>query len=142
MTTNQWIQLRRRAWRDERGAVLIEFVVTSILFFTIAFGTLEFGRMIMDYSIVSNAAREGVRYAAVRGNASGHTATAAEVQTYVAGRSSGLLSTSDIAVTWPTNKNQGSLVRVQVTYFFTPIVALLPSQTVRLRSTTEMTIVR
>lgn len=142
MTSNRWIQLRRRALRDERGAALVEFAVTSLLFFTIAMGTLEFGRMIMDYSIVSNAAREGVRYAAVRGNASGHVATATEVQNYVAGRSVGLLSASNVAVTWPTNKNQGSLVQVQVTYDFTPIVALLPSQTVRLRSTTEMTIVR
>lgn len=142
MMMNRLISLRRRAVRDDRGAVMIEFAVSSLLFFTIALGTLEFGRMIMDYSIVSNAAREGVRYAAVRGNQSGHTATAGEVQTYVAGRSTGLLSAGNVAVTWPTNKNQGSLVRVQVTYNFTPIVALLPSQTVQLRSTTEMTIVR
>ena len=140
--TNRWISLRRRAVRDDRGAVMVEFAISSLLFFLIAFGTLEFGRMIMDYSIVSNAAREGVRFAAVRGNASGHTATATEVQTYVAGRSVGLLTADNVAVTWPTNKNQGSIVQVQVTYNFTPIVALLPSQTVQLRSTTEMTIVR
>lgn len=142
MTMKTWFQQRQRTLRDDRGAALVEFAVTSILFFTITLGTLEFGRMIMDYSIVSNAAREGVRYAAVRGTASGHPVTEAEVQTYTAGRSVGLLSAGNVAVTWPTNKTQGSIVRVQVTYNFSPIVALLPSQTVQLRSTTEMTIAR
>lgn len=131
-----------RAIKDARGATLVEFALASILFFTITFGTIEFGRMILDYNIVSNAAREGVRYAIVRGSASGRTATADEVKQYVVGRSVGLLSTSNVTVTWPTNKAVGSVVRVQVQYSFTPIVTLLPQTAVNLSSTTQAIILR
>ncbi|HUR20586.1 MAG TPA: TadE/TadG family type IV pilus assembly protein, partial [Vicinamibacterales bacterium] len=129
-------------FRDARGATLVEFALASTLFFTITFGTIEFGRMILDYNIVSNAAREGVRYASVRGAASGRTASASDVQTYVVSRSVGLLSASDVTVTWPTNKAVGSIVQVQVTYSFTPIVTLLPQTAVSLSSTTKAYILR
>ena len=116
----------RRSLRDQRGATLVEFALASTLFFTITFGTIEFGRMILDYNIVSNAAREGVRWAAVRGAGSGRTATADQVKDYVVSKSVGLLSTTNVVVTWPTNKAVGSVVQVQVSYSFTPIVTLLP----------------
>jgi Flp pilus assembly protein TadG len=132
----------RHARRDARGAALVEFALASTLFFTITFGTIEFGRMILDYNIVSNAAREGVRYAAVRGSSSGHAATAADIKAYVAGRSVGLLQPSNITVTWPTNNAPGSVVQVQVQYSFTPIVTLLPQTAVNLSSTTKSYILR
>jgi len=133
---------RRRLLSDDRGATLIEFAVTSLLFMTIVFGTIEFSRMIMDYNIVSNAAREGVRYASVRGAGSGRAATASDIQNYVAGRSSGLLAPGNVTVAWPVNNQTGSDVQVQASYAFAPIVALLPSGTISLSSTTRMTIVR
>ena len=108
----------------------------------IVFGTIEFGRMILDYNIVSNAAREGVRYAAVRGSSSGHAATANDVANYVASRSVGLLQASNVTVTWPTNNAPGSVVQVQVQYSFTPIVTLLPQTAVNLSSTTKSYILR
>ena len=132
----------RRQLRDARGAALVEFALASTLFFTITFGTIEFGRMILDYNIVSNAAREGVRYAAVRGSSSGHAASAGDVQTYVASRSVGLLSTSNVAVTWPTGNGPGHAVQVQVQYSFTPIVTLLPQTAINLSSTTRSIILR
>jgi len=127
---------------EERGAALVEFAVSSLLFVTVAFGTMEFSRMILDYNIVSNAAREGVRWASVRGAASGRTATATNIKNYVVGRSSGLLAVSNVTVTWPVDNNVGSDVQVQVQYPFTPIVSMLPSATINLNSTTRMTIVR
>ena len=128
--------------KDARGATLVEFALASILFFTITFGTIEFGRMILDYNIVSNAAREGVRYAVVRGTSSGRTATADQVKQYVVSRSVGLLSTSNVTVTWPTNQAVGSVVRVRVQYSFRPIVTLLPQAAVNLSSTTQAIILR
>jgi Flp pilus assembly protein TadG len=127
---------------DTRGATLVEFALASTLFFTITFGTIEFGRMILDYNIVSNAAREGVRYAVVRGAASGRTATADQVKQYVVSKSVGLLSTTNVTVTWPTDKAVGSVVQVQVQYNFTPIVTLLPQTAVNLSSTTRGLITR
>jgi Flp pilus assembly protein TadG len=135
-------RLTRRLIGEERGAALVEFAVSSLLFVTVAFGTMEFSRMIMDYNIVSNAAREGVRWAAVRGAASGRTATATSIKNYVVSRANGLLAPSNITVTWPVNNNVGSDVQVQVQYPFVPIAAMLPQATINLTSTTRMTIVR
>jgi len=132
----------RQRLLDSRGATLVEFALASTLFFTITFGTIEFGRMIVDYNIVSNAAREGVRYASVRGASSGRAVTADNVKQYVASRSAGLLATTNITVTWPTNNAVGSVVQVQVQYNFTPIVTLLPQTAVNLSSTTRGVIVR
>jgi Flp pilus assembly protein TadG len=129
-------------YRDARGVTLVEFALASTLFFTITFGTIEFGRMILDYNIISNAAREGVRYAVVRGSSSGRTATADQVKRYVASRSGGLLSTTNVTVTWPSNKAPGSVVQVQVQYSFAPIVTLLPQTAVNLSSTSTGYILR
>jgi Flp pilus assembly protein TadG len=134
--------MRRLGMRDARGATLVEFALASTLFFTITFGTIEFGRMILDYNIVSNAAREGVRYAVVRGASSGRAASANDVASYVAGRSAGLLSASNVTVTWPTNNSPGSVVQVQVQYSFTPIVTLLPQTAINLSSTTRGIVLR
>ena len=128
--------------KDACGATLVEFALASILFFTITFGTIEFGRMILDYNIVSNAAREGVRYASLRGASSGRAVSANDVATYVASRSVGLLTPANVTVSWPTNNAVGSVVQVQVQYSFTPIVTLLPQTAVNLSSTTKAYIVR
>jgi len=132
----------RRLARHDDGATLVEFAVTSLLFMTLAFGTLEFSRMIMDYNIVSSAAREGVRYASVRGASSGRAATATDVKNYVVSRANGLLTASNVTVTWPVNNQAGSEVQVQASYSFVPIVGLLPSAAITLSSTTKMIIVR
>ena len=90
-----------------------------------------------------DAAREGVRWAAVRGGNSGRTATATDIQNYVVSRANGLLRAANVTVTWPAaNNNVGSDVQVQVQYGFVPVASMLPSATVNLRSTTRMTIVR
>lgn len=142
MTNLSIMSLWREARRDARGATFVEFALASTLFFTITFGAIEFGRMILDYNIVSDAAREGVRYAAVRGSSSGRAASAHDVATYVASRSGGLLSPSNVTVTWPTNNAPGSVVQVQVRYGFTPIVTLLPQTAVNLSRTTTANILR
>ena len=130
------------AVKDARGATIVEFALASTLFLTVTFGTIEFGRMILDYNVVSNAAREGVRYAAVRGSRSGRAASATDVAAYVASKSGGRLSPSNVTVTWPTDNAPGSVVQVQVRYGFTPIVTLLRRTAVNLSTTTEANILR
>lgn len=128
--------------RDATAATLVEVALASTLFITITFGTIEVGRMILDYNVLSDAARAGVRYGIVRGASSGRAASAVEVATYVAGRSAGLLSASDVTVSWPTNNATGSVIQVQVQYSFTPIITLLPQTGINLTSTTSGYILR
>ena len=49
----------------ERGAVLVEFAMISILFFTLLFGVIEFGYQFNDYQALRQGVREGARQATV-----------------------------------------------------------------------------
>ena len=59
--------------RNERGVEVIEFALVSIFLFMLVFGIMEFGRAIWIYGTVAHVAREGTRFAIVRGSESGRT---------------------------------------------------------------------
>ena len=78
-------------WRfvraDERGAAMVEFaIVAAVIFIPLVFGIIEFGRLVWSKTMVTAAAREGVRFAIVRGASSGAPADSATIATYVKGR--------------------------------------------------------
>lgn len=50
-----------------RGAAIVEMAVVSPLLLTMIFGVIEFGNSFMIRQIVTNAAREGARVAAIQG---------------------------------------------------------------------------
>ncbi len=50
---------------NDKGAALVEFAIVVSLLFTLVFGIIEFGLMMKDYLTLNQAAREGVRSAAV-----------------------------------------------------------------------------
>lgn len=54
--------------KNERGAALVEFAIVATVFITVMFGVLEFGRLFWTHNALRDAARKGVRYAAVRKN--------------------------------------------------------------------------
>jgi Flp pilus assembly protein TadG len=54
--------------KNERGAALVEFAVISTVFLSVMFGVIEFGRLFWTHNALRDAARRGVRYAAVRRN--------------------------------------------------------------------------
>ena len=56
--------------RHERGQSLAEFALIAPLFFMLLFGIIEGGRFIFYYETLSNATREGARYAIVNGERS------------------------------------------------------------------------
>ena len=47
--------------RDENGGSLIEFAVIAPLLFVILFGIIEFGLLLFDMAMITNASREGAR---------------------------------------------------------------------------------
>ena len=47
---------------SQKGGTLLEAAITLMLFFTLIFGVLEFGRAYNLYQTITNAAREGARY--------------------------------------------------------------------------------
>jgi TadE-like protein len=48
---------------NERGTTVAEFAMVALLFFTLIFGIIEFGRMLYTHNALADATRRGARYA-------------------------------------------------------------------------------
>jgi Flp pilus assembly protein TadG len=126
------------------GSAIIEFAFVAIVFFMLIFGIIEFGRLMLMYHHLGNAAREGTRWASVRGSSSDNIwkiATPADVQNYV--RSISPLDPNNVIVstTWPDgNNNPGSQVNVRVDYPFTFLLPIWFGSPITLESTSQMVI--
>lgn len=59
------IQFNRKS---EEGKTLLEFAITGTVFLLVLFGVIEFGRLFWTHNALRDAARRGVRYAAIRRN--------------------------------------------------------------------------
>jgi Flp pilus assembly protein TadG len=53
----------RMSRNNRRGVAAVEFAIVAPVFFLLVLGMIEVGRMIMVKQIITNAAREGARYA-------------------------------------------------------------------------------
>ncbi len=127
--------------KRERGSALLEGALCFTLFLIILFGTIDFGRGVFAYNFVSYAAREGARYAIVRGQSSGHAASAADITSFVKKEAIALdPSALTVNTTWTPDKNAGSTVQVQVQYSFQPVVPYMPSGPLTFGSTSKMLI--
>jgi Flp pilus assembly protein TadG len=73
--------------RKERGGALIEFAVITPLLLILLFGIIEFGLILYNQAVLTNASREGARYGIVAGN------TASGISTVVADYCDGRLIT-------------------------------------------------
>ena len=106
-------------------------LVFAVIFMPMVFGIIEFGRITFAKSMVTTAAREGVRYAIVHGSSSSAPFDSAAVATYVQGKTD--LSPIGVRTTWTGSKDPQDTVTVTVSYTYTPVVkvpGLLTSKTV------------
>ena len=126
--------------RGERGAELVEFALISVLFFMLVFGIMEFGRGIWIYGTVAHVAREGARFAIVRGSESGRTATTTDVENYVNLVAAGMTGLT-VTTTWDDPlKDPGTVVQVQVDRDFEPALPFVSLGPVTLSSTSRLVI--
>jgi Flp pilus assembly protein TadG len=119
--------------RDARGSVLLETSLALLLAFPVCFSAFELCLFTYTQAILGDAARVGVRYAAVHGvdssACSGPSAGCADqsganvistVQTYAAASYS-ILSGITVAPTWPdASSAPPSRVQVTVTCTYSP----------------------
>lgn len=63
-------RLLHRFRQTEAGQSLVEFTMILPIFLVLMFGLVDFGRAFYTWMLVTNAAREGARVAAVQGNSS------------------------------------------------------------------------
>jgi Flp pilus assembly protein TadG len=151
----QWL----RRVHGEHGSTLVETALSLVVLLTVALGVMEMSLALYTYHFISDAAREGTRYAIVRGSScpaslSGCPAAGAgvDVQTYVRGLgfpgiTPGLMTAT---TTFPSGtgctpqatpcNNPGNLVRVVVVYQFPLSIPFLAARTLRMSSTSQMVI--
>ncbi len=108
--------------KDEQGTAMAEFALVAAVFSFLLLGIVEFGLAAWQKNSVAADAREGARYAIVRGATSPRAAGLTEQQlrdsvtAYVKTKTS--LDTAGLRVytSWSPNKNPTSVVTVSVAH--------------------------
>jgi Flp pilus assembly protein TadG len=150
---------RRSALFGEDGSTLIETALSLVLLLSVVTGIMEIGWLLYTYHFISDAAREGTRYAIVRGSSCAVAgslctdASQANIQSYIG--SLGFLGINSanmtVTATWPTTgaactpsaspcNNPGNLVKVTVAYKFPLSIPFVKASTISMSSTSEMVI--
>lgn len=151
-------------WRSEQGATVVEMALSVMILLTVLFGLIEICMALYTYHYVSDAAREGTRYAIVHGAEypvlptcpvpSGPcTATGPEIQTYVQELGYPGINPSNMTVTtawsaYPVGgacnavgcNGPGDLVTVTAQYNFLLSIPFTTATTLNLSSTSSMVI--
>jgi Flp pilus assembly protein TadG len=123
---------------NQAGSVVIETAITLLLFMMLLFGVIEGARMMWTYNTLAFVAREGTRYATVRGATSLSPATVATIETYVKDRAVGLdPAKMTVLTTWTPNNSAGKFVQVVVNYEYYMSTTLFVSGPLQLTSTSR-----
>ena len=127
--------------KRRRGSTMVEAALGLTVFLTVVFGIMDFGRLNWQRTLLAHAARTGVRYAVVRGQNSGRTASSQDVANVVKQQAVGLdPQTLQVTTTWAPDNRPGSNVQVQVSYNFTPLLPFVPLNGIVLTSSSQMVI--
>ncbi len=104
-----------RLLRDTRGVAAVEFAFAFPVLLLLLVGTIDIGRALWHVSTLDHAAREGARYASLRGAESLYPASDAEIQAFVRDRAIGIdPSHLTVSIAWAPNSYSGGYVTVQV----------------------------
>ena len=137
--------------RSEDGESLVEFALTVPILFGFVFGLMQVCLAFYSYELISDAAREGTRYAIVRGStcetssSTSCTASASSVSSYITGL--GLPNpgggTMSVVTTYPDGDEvPGHRVEVYVTYTFPYKIMFVTSKSLSMSSVSEMYIIQ
>jgi Flp pilus assembly protein TadG len=137
--------------RSEGGQTIVETAITLSLLCTVLFGIMEVCLAYYTYEMIEESAREGSRYAMVRGttcvtgSGSSCTVTHTQVETYVNNLGYPNLGggTMSVVASYPQgNEAPGSTVQVQITYTFPYQIPFVTNTNVTLTSTSVEPIIQ
>jgi hypothetical protein len=151
---------RLRHARSERGSSLVELSLSIGILLSVIFGIMRMSLALYTFHFISEAARDGTRYAIVRGSSCPAALSGCpgggnpvDVQGYL--RSEGFPGIDptllQAVTTWPTTgtscvpsaspcDNPGNVVKVVVTYAYPLSIPFLPARTLNMSSTSQMVI--
>lgn len=157
----RWLGRTFRKFRREEGAMALEAALASTILLATLFGICQMSIALYVYQVTSAGAREGARYAMVRGSTSctntptltNCNATASQIQTFVRSRSFSAVNvtttwcaaSSSTPTTWSTCSSgtshaPGNLVKVYVSYPWTFTIPFANTEALTIGSTSEMVI--
>ncbi len=112
---------RREGFRGERGAATVEFILVATVLFIILFSVVEFAFVFNAKLIMTGAAREGARRAAVEGGAT--PGAYASIRNYL---SLGNIRPGEVEITIsPAVASYGTMIRVRLVYRYPVMTAAL-----------------
>jgi Flp pilus assembly protein TadG len=121
------MRIRGIGRKRERGQSLLETAISIIVMFAVVFWVFEVGWLMYTYTVMADAANEGVRYAIVHSGSGGSFST--NVQNRVKSfASTSLHDTSSISITVSDpdgDYNPPHRVRVQVSCPYVPWLAFV-----------------
>jgi len=82
---------------ERRGVAAVEMALVLPVFLMLVFGIIEFGRAMMVFNMVTNAAREGARMAVLDGSTNAEVTST--ITTFLQGAVGGGLTSGDITTT-------------------------------------------
>ncbi len=99
----------------------MEFALVAPIFFLIVFGVLDLGRVVYQYNLIANSAREGARLAIIQSN------TNAQVTDRVVASSANLIAAGNVAISGTRTCTAGpcGTVTVSVQRTFVPVTPLI-----------------
>lgn len=157
---------RKSLWRDQAGSEVVEFTLSAGVFMACVFGFMELCVVLFMLNSVNEAARQGARWASVRGTSSSVTssgtttcvnphittcpAQSSDIQNYVDTMPGMSASRTTVTVNWcnaagtsctttESNATPGNMVEVKVSYKFAS-VPYFSSTAITLTSTAEKVI--
>jgi Flp pilus assembly protein TadG len=153
--------MNKKLLAGERGQSLVETAVSISILMIMVIGVIEGGWLLYTFHYLSYAARQGSRYAMVRGSACNASngmdncpnATSDQIQTYVRSVRFPGIDPNQVSVTvnWSAGpqtggsctspcKDPGDQVLVTTTYPFPLSIPFIPASQVNMSSTSEMVI--
>lgn len=115
--------------KDERGAAMVEFAIVASIFALMLLAIMEFGYAVWEKNGLASDAREGARFAIVRGSESGRTTDSTAVATYVKSKTA-IDQTIQVVPTWASaSKAPGTLVTVTIKHVNSRKGPFLPTRT-------------
>jgi Flp pilus assembly protein TadG len=148
-TMDRFVMMKRKTiWKHETGVVAVEFALILPLVLMILFGIVNYGILLYDQAVITNAAREGARWGAINATAANigctnESATGSGDPCQIANSytHNNLITFSGSAPSSTTASGSGTAgttVQVTVTYRFTQIGWILGSPSSTLTATSVM----
>lgn len=136
-----WSGAARRFARDAAGSSAAEFAIIVPILLGLTFGAIDGGRAMLTFNSIEKLAKDGARFASLRGSEYSSPATQTDVADHVKGQATVLDDAKiAVAVTWTPDNEPGSVVAVRVTYAFDTL--FLPFGTLNFDRTSTLSIMR